>query len=485
MHLFDRAAPLKAWHSGLLGFLLVLPWLQPWSPAPLPNVVPLLVSWACMGLLMAVGLRIRPLDIAKAWAWAALASSAIGLLQYFGQAAWLSPWAHVPDHLGEAMANLRQRNQLATLTSIGILAVLWWDRHGLQRVHTGWMLALLTLGNAATNSRTGLLQMLLVTGLVMGWSFSGQSGQRRLSWRWALAALGMYAVAIWALPQLLSMGAGQDSVNALTRLSHDDGCGSRKVLWRNVLYLIGQKPWWGWGWGELKYAHYSATYPDARFCDILGNAHNGPLHLAFSFGLPLTVLLMVALLGLVTWLRPWRTHQLPHQLAWGVLALIGLHSLLEFPLWYGPFQMAVLLCVWLLMPQPLGASDTVQKIWRFMGLAIVAAVAFVAVDYARVRQIFIPPSQRWALGSDHPLMLAKRSVFFEQTAQFAEFTLTPVTPENATQMLRVGEAMLHYSPEPRVIRKVIAAATLVGDTQRAQWHTALLKAAFPQEQVGP
>ena len=75
MHLFDRAAPLKAWHSGLLGFLLVLPWLQPWSPAPLPNVVPLLVSWACMGLLMAVGLRIRPLDIAKAWAWAALAAA--------------------------------------------------------------------------------------------------------------------------------------------------------------------------------------------------------------------------------------------------------------------------------------------------------------------------------------------------------------------------------------------------------------------------
>lgn len=83
------------------------------------------------------------------------------------------------------------------------------------------------------------------------------------------------------------------------------------------------------------------------------------------------------------------------------------------------------------------------------------------------------------------MVLAKSSVFFEQTAQFAEFTLTPVTLENAAQMLRMGEAMLHYSPEPRVIRKVIAAATLVGDTQRAQWHTKLLKAAFPQEQVGP
>ena len=35
-------------------------------------------------------------------------------------------------------------------------------------------------------------------------------------------------------------------------------------------------------------------------------------------------------------------------MAWAVLAVIGLHSLLEYPLWYGPFQIAFGLCLaWL------------------------------------------------------------------------------------------------------------------------------------------
>ena len=55
--------------------------------------------------------------------------------------------------------------------------------------------------------------------------------------------------------------------------------------------LIAQKPWLGWGWGELDYAHFITLYPGARFCDILDNAHNLPLHLAVELGVPLAVVL--------------------------------------------------------------------------------------------------------------------------------------------------------------------------------------------------
>ncbi|NZA01899.1 O-antigen ligase family protein [Ottowia beijingensis] len=82
-------------------------------------------------------------------------------------------------------------------------------------------------------------------------------------------------------------------------------CGSRLILWRNVLHLIGLKPWTGWGWGELDYAHYITLYEGARFCHILDNAHNLPLHLAVELGVPVAL----AVCGLVAWLvwrgRPW------------------------------------------------------------------------------------------------------------------------------------------------------------------------------------
>lgn len=463
-----------------MGFLLVFPWLEPWAPSPLANVVPLLISWGCVGLLMVSGWTLRPVDIARGWAIAALLSSVIGLLQYFGHADAFSPWVHVPEYLGEARGNLRQRNQLATLTSMGVVAIVCWVRMGLPRPQAIWMLALVTVGNAATHSRTGLLQMLLVTGLLLWWSWRDTTQPERLSWRLALWALGIYALAIWALPQMLSLSSGLDSISVLTRLSNDDGCASRKVLWRNVLELIAQKPWWGWGWDELKYAHYSASYSGERFCEILGNAHNGPLQLAFVWGLPIAALITIGLLAIVLRMRPWRARQTHEQLAWGILAVMGLHSLLEFPLWYGPFQIAVLLCA-MLLRQRLNGSVVQQRVWPVVGTAILAATAFIAVDYALVRQIFIPASQRTGLWSGDALTLAKSSVVFEATAQFAEFSVTPVTPENADHMLARGQAMLHYSPEPKVIRKVIEAADMTGDKATAERHRALMQIAFPSE----
>jgi hypothetical protein len=50
--------------------------------------------------------------LAATWLAAALISSLMALLQYFGAAA-LGPWLS-PTSAGEAFANLRQRNQFAT-----------------------------------------------------------------------------------------------------------------------------------------------------------------------------------------------------------------------------------------------------------------------------------------------------------------------------------------------------------------------------------
>jgi O-antigen ligase len=464
-----------------LGVLLVLPWLAPWSPSPQPNTVPLLVSWACIGLLLLWGQRIQALDVARAWAVAALVSSVMGLIQYFGAAEAFSPWLHVAA-LGEANANLRQRNQLATLLAIGMLAVLWWQAHGLKNRHALWMLALLAIGNAATSSRTGLLHMLLVCGLVVFWAWRSRSQMLSLSPRLGVWTLVVYLLANWGLPWCLSILSGQDVIDALTRMGHNEGCGSRRVLWANVVELIWQKPWTGWGWGELKYAHYITAYeggPEKRFCDILGNAHNLPLHLAFTLGIPVTAALGLALLATVVWARPWTSASPTHQLAWSVVSVIGLHSLLEFPLWYGPFQMAVLLCgVLLLMPTSTGSASPSRGLPLIGGL-LLAIVCLLGADYARARQIYMPASQRWPVWRDDPLGAARSSWFFQRSATFAELTLTRVTTENAPWVLATSLEMLHYSPEPKVVRQLILSAHMLGRQDLVNLHTARWRAAFP------
>ena len=466
----------------MLGLLMVWPWLVPWSPTPQPNTVPLLMSWACMGLLMVFGQQISTLDIARAWAWAALLSSLLGLVQYFGAADVLSPWLHVPAELGEASANLRQRNQLATLMGIGILAVLWWRANGLNTPHALWMLALLALGNAATASRTGLLHMLLIPGLVAYWSYRSRFKAQHQSPQLAFWALAVYLLGNWTLPWLLSVFSGQDMVDAITRMGHNEGCGSRRVLWSNVLHLIGQKPWLGWGWDELKYAHYITSYaggPENRFCDILGNAHNLPLHLAVTLGIPITATLGLLVLLLIVWGQPWQSRLPRHQLAWSVLAVIGLHSLLEFPLWYGPFQMAVLLCGVLFIPTVEGFKAPEFPTLRLIGWAVLLAVGLLGADYSRARQIYIPAAERWAFWGPHPLVAARSSWFFGNAATFAQLTMTDVTPQNAPWVLATSLEMLHTSPEPKVIEQLIKSAHLLGRHDLADLHRARWLQVFP------
>ena len=113
--------------------LPVTPWLNPFAPGPSPAVLPLLFSWACtatvFGLCVCRTTAITPARlvavVSGSWVLAGLTSSGIGLLQYVGAASDSARWLNLTEP-GEAFANLRQRNQFATLTNIALLALLWW-----------------------------------------------------------------------------------------------------------------------------------------------------------------------------------------------------------------------------------------------------------------------------------------------------------------------------------------------------------------------
>ena len=484
----------------LLPFLL-LPWLTPYTAGPTPNVWPWLLSALCAVFLWPFRRRLNPEWVAAGWVGAAVISALIGLVQYFGLAPDLSPWINQPQ-AGEAYANLRQRNQFATLTSIGLTALLGWLalREKIEKPEQpfGWPIpwwaygfaVLLALGNAASSSRTGLLQWGLMALLAARWFLPG----RRHLLVFAGQALLVYGLAVVALPWLLALASGLQSGGLFGRLVEETGCGSRKVLWANVLTLIAQKPWLGWGWGELDYAHFITLYEGPRFCAILDNAHNLPLHLAVELGIPAALAICGGLGWLVWRAQPWRETDPVRQMAWGVLAVIGLHSLLEYPLWYGPFQMAAGLAVALLC-SGLGseaASGPFQaKIKQKMPIAqygralsaitMIVILASVAVSYHRVSQIYLPPEERSAAMRDDTLEKTRGSWFFHAQALFAELVMTSLSPENAASVHAMALELLHYSPEPRVIEQLIESAVMLGQDDEALFYLVRYRAAFPKE----
>ena len=479
----------------LCALLVALPWLWPFTSGPVAATLPYLAGVTVAAVLLlawparASG-RDAPLRaVAAGWLGAALVSGGIALLQYFDLEGPLFPWVNIAEP-GQAFGNLRQPNQLASLLVIGLLSLRWWLRRGLSNRLAAGMAALLLTALAATASRVGLVEFLAAGALSLCWAARGR-------WRMAalavLGALVLYALAAVALPWALQASEGAAGRDLIERLrSAESTCGSRFILYSNVLHLIGLKPWAGWGWGELAYAHYITLYDGPRFCHILDNAHNLPLHLAVELGVPVAVLVCGALAWAIWRGRPWAEQDPTRQLAWGVLMVIGIHSGVEYPLWYGPFQIAVALCVWMLWTTRAGAEaappdQASARRWQTARLGVaalmLAAVAYAGWDYHRISQIYLPVEQRAAIYRDDAMGHARKSWLYADVVRFAEVTTRPAVRENAQWMLPAALKTLHFSPEPRVIQKVIESATLLGRDDVALAHLARFRAAFPREQA--
>lgn len=505
--------------AALLLVALTLPWLWPFTAGPRAATQPYLVGMGLAALALLLWPAREPERAARlaalGWLAAAGVSGVIALLQYFDLETPFFPWFNIAEPR-QAFGNLRQPNQLASLLVIGVLALRWQVQQGRWpgRAPATALLALLTAALAATASRVGLVELLACGALALGWARAGRSaanadaaagprgaagpgGGRATGWLVG-AALLLYLLAVLALPQLaqgLGVPEGRDMLARLRDGS--SSCGSRLVLWRNVLELIALRPWLGWGWGELDYAHYMTLYPGARFCYILDNAHNLPLHLAVELGLPAALLACAGLLAVLLRARPWRTQSPTRQLAWGVLAVIGIHSGVEYPLWYAPFQIAALICVWLLWATRRSAGVPVVQadlaaapsglassaLWLRPAVAgtLLAAVLYAGWDYHRISQIYLLPAERSAPYRDDAMGQARRSWLYLDLVRFAEVTSQPVTPDNAAWMLPAALRTLHFSPEARVATRVIESAALLGHDELARAHLARLEAAFPRQ----
>lgn len=469
--------------------ILALPWLVGGTDGPVAQMGAWGASASASALVLAYVLWAPQ---ARAWPMslvgAAVLTACMGAVQFVGEAARFAPWVSGAA-MGDMLGNLRQRNQFASLMAIGVLALLalrplWplWQRGCAWLVSACVLTALLAFATALSGSRTGLLQWVALIGLAVCWR---RSCGANMKWVLVAALLG-YCVGVLLGPWAAQL-AGHANAGLLARVD-DANAFSRLALWSNVIELIGKEPLLGHGWRSLAYAHYSAEFSSPRFMEMLDNAHNLPLHLAVELGLPVAL----AFCGLVGWLvwknKPWAETRADRQLAWGVLLVIGIHSMLEYPLWYGPFFMTVVICIgvlcsdlwkkWLLAGTEYARNAIILGVRCFAAL-LLAGTAFVAFDYHRVSQIYLAPEQRSSWYAADPMKAAKQSVLFQSHAKFAELQITPLSRESAARVLELSSQLVHWSPEPRIIEKLIESSLMMGLDDVAAFHLQRYKIAYP------
>jgi O-antigen ligase len=411
-----------------------------------------------------------------AWLVAGLLNLAVGAVQVFAPAWADGNFIATPTAPGRASGNLRQPNHLSSLllwACIAVVALV--ELRQLQRRAAVVLLALLIFGVVLTASRTGLVGVLVLA----AWGALDQ----RMAGRTRLVLLAMplaYALAWLGMAEWAELS--EHTFGGAARLAEGDISSSRFAIWANTLELIRLHPWAGVGFGEFNLAWTLTPFP-GRPTAFFDHTHNLPLQLAVELGLPLATLVMALLLwGLWQAARAaWMRDDEPgaaQRAAFVFVLMIGLHSLLEYPLWYSYFLLPAAWAWGFALGGGEAAAAPATRApsrWLQAGgvLVVVGAVASV-FDYLRVAAIFEAGPQSAPLAQR--IEAGRRSVLFGHHADYAAVTgsTAPREPE------RSFATTTHYLLDTRLMIAWAEHFARRGELDKAR-HIAARLAEFDKE----
>ncbi|MCQ8117091.1 PglL family O-oligosaccharyltransferase [Methylomonas rosea] len=520
----------------LLGLLPILPWLAPWHLQPVITfhmewlavaggllacaaVLPGLwrsaqlqlprTLWLPLTLAAYLGLQTKLLPQVVAphaymgmvyLVWAALMMVLIACLrQQFGAervggwlagglvtAAVLVAWRELFGRLSGSIGDwggVGQANNYGDLLALGSVSLLYW--HALSRLPRIVFALLgfsLMLGLSLTPSRSVLLYWLAI--FVIAWRY-------RSAW---LKPIGFGLLGYLALQGLWSLGVLPDAQlsSAERMLQQTSGVSPRWHIWQVAWGLFLQQPLLGHGFGQFDTAYFQAGQYIPALPTYIEHAHNLILHLLAELGL---LPVMLLLLALSRWIRPvLSVGDDPKKQAfktWLLLlaAILGIHSTLEYPLWYAPFLgvAAMVLGLGDELSRPIAWNKTGTVISgsciaAALSVAVVHEIHYLRMELALLAAVAQPSQQR----SDHlvavcqkaatqaPLLEPYVPMIFTFTGQADDLAMRP-------QLTVLADVAVRFVPANNLVYRLALMQALSGDQHAAKTTLSRALAAYPND----
>ncbi|MBC3872920.1 PglL family O-oligosaccharyltransferase [Undibacterium flavidum] len=364
-----------------------------------------------------------------------------------------------------AFANVAQPNQLALLICFGFASLWWLLQVSRMPGLLAWLLACFMLwGLVLTQSRIAWIILPLFAGL----SILLRQHSRKASWLGVASLLLIYVLLLLSLPILAKwMGFVVGTLGERV-----GGRSERTVLLQHAWAMATTHPWFGVGWFGFG-AQQVAIAADFSSTTYAEHAHNIVLNFAAELGFPFTLAFFSAC---IIWC--WKTccNKLALQnntvvFVLMILMAVGVHSLVEFPLWYA----YVLLPVGVLM----GAVH--QFRWQNAGVYISRRVVVLIVpiclglltwgwiDYHRVVDGFIAFRQVKDYADIPAQKITAPAVSF-MPDYYDYFKLLRVTPHSGMSDVEIQfvEKASHRFGYVHILDKLAQVYCLNGRTDAAQ-----------------
>ncbi len=265
-----------------------------------------------------------------------------GILQHYRWSTFLNPFVTLKTS-SAVYGNTAQPNHFADYIALGLISL------GLLYVHMskrGWKAASLAALLATpmlfvmvlSGSRSSWLYLLFAAGLAFLWQRRDMTLRPLL--HFSLALLLGFGLMHFVV-QIPWLEGSTGSVTTAERLFGDTASGGIRVqLWRESALIFAQFPLLGAGFGQFAFQHLQLAVEmhNPVIVGLYNNAHNLVMQIAAEAGSAGLVVLF-GTLGLWFWQSVVRgtRFNLYHWWGYAILAVLGIHSMLEYPLWYAYF----------------------------------------------------------------------------------------------------------------------------------------------------
>jgi O-antigen ligase len=457
----------------------------------------LFLLWAAALMVLATLLR-RELGlerVATTLAWflfaGLVACDIIGVTQRLESYAFLRRYITIGSG-ARVWGNLAQPNHLADYMSLGLASLTYLFAIG--RLRWAYALAIGALS----------LYILSLTGSRAAWFYLGALGalsaafygfdrtavNRRLLIASVAALAGLYAIPL--LVELLQPPSLPAPITASERLLSTFTYEQRPPIFRAAWLMFLGAPVLGVGFKQFGIQHFilNVNLPEPRVPGFTDNAHNLFLQVAAEFGL---VGLLVLLAGAIPWVvglvRQPRTPAF-----WWVLALactLGIHSMLEYPLWYAFFLGVAAIVLGLGEARTLELTAAEARLRRMRvavwSMLLLGGLVFVQVvrdylcleNFLAFRYRYVHATAELDQRAREMLRDLHRSWLLSPWVELALARTIHVSPERLADKLAVNTRAMRGFPIDDVVYRQAMLLALAGEqaAARKQWDRAV--ASFP------
>ncbi|HLD08799.1 MAG TPA: Wzy polymerase domain-containing protein, partial [Methylophilaceae bacterium] len=285
-------------------------------------------------------------------------------------------------------------------------------------------------------------------------------------------------------------------ITAMDRMEHAGGNFSDRMnIWHAAWIMFKDAPWFGLGWGEFDWGYFerASLLAVSTVDQRVNHAHNLFMQLLAETG---TVGLLLVVMGVATWLlrvlragyhrdRYSSSHSpLPCFLLFAVLGVLGIHTMLEYPLWYAHFLGIAALLMGLADPQDFPVGSSLRRaIVLISGIGLFLATSL-AWDYNKIEHWLVSARRFQVVDADLPqfredMLSVRRNPLL---APYVDVTLAlsaEPSLDHLQDKLTLSTSAMHFEPVADLVFAQAVLLSLAGRQEEAYRLLDMALVAYP------